>query len=67
MGGAYVIREKLKLMKKKLKKWHEQNFRYLKNVEIEAVNKIKELNAKDDLEVMSLSEGQLREEEIMKF
>lgn len=34
---------------------------------MEVVSKIKELDAKDDLEVMSLSEAQLREDEIMKF
>lgn len=62
-----MLKEKLELLKGKLKIWNDQNCRFLKNIEMEAVIKIKELDSKDDGGTISLSEAQLKKKKISKF
>lgn len=54
-------------MKRKIKDWIELNGVCFKKEEQEAVEKIKDFDAKDDLGNLSLSEVQLREKEITRF
>lgn len=65
--GAFVLKEKLKQLKVKLKEWHVQYNGALIMVVNGAVNKIGELDDRDDLGSLSLTEAQLQEEEIKKF
>lgn len=52
--GAYIVKEKLKRLKMKIKEWHEQHCGFLKKVEELAVSKIKELDGNDDLGKLAL-------------
>lgn len=65
--GAFVLREKLKQLKRKIKEWVIQNCGRLNMEEQEVVRKINVLDSKDDLGNLSLSEAQLREEEISRY
>lgn len=53
--GAFVLREKLKQLKGKIKIWVEQNSGKLKLEEKEVVKRIKEFDSKDDMGNLSLS------------